>query len=115
MRQRNEVIDRIEDLESNLSVLAEARSRELEKPFQSRDPGYLEFITREQTMYSFALTQCKWLLGDSVAGSEHDINDAILRIRDAEPVPGSRPEDLSAREKKSGKINILTWGGMGDA
>ncbi|MBO9201554.1 MULTISPECIES: hypothetical protein [Niastella] len=62
MRQETEILEKIEELRTNLNNIVEKADAEMTKPYAKRDLRLLRFLNREKNVWQFALQQMEWLL-----------------------------------------------------
>ncbi|MBL0743062.1 glycosyltransferase family 9 protein [Chryseolinea lacunae] len=103
MKQHREIFEQTSYLKEKLEILKKLKKEQMDKPMDKRDSRLLNFIWKEQSVYSYALKQIAWFTNDPLLESEtepveHDFHKAL-------PPP--------VHHKKN--INLITWGGLGDA
>ena len=64
MKSEQEISVRLQDLKEKVQLIRERREDELKKQFRQRDYRLLKFLSKENEIYSFALSQLQWLLVD---------------------------------------------------
>ena len=65
MRNRAEVLSRLDEIKANVALLEEKIEAELKKTWLNRNGRLLLFLNREQNILKFALTQLEWLLAEN--------------------------------------------------
>jgi hypothetical protein len=64
MRSEYEITERINGILENVNMLLKKRDEEMKKPFEERDHKLLFFIGRECNVYSYCLSQLRWLFSE---------------------------------------------------
>jgi hypothetical protein len=64
MKNELQIVKRIDELRSDLTLLEKTKSDEMGKRFNQRDYRLLKFISKERDRYQFAIDQLEWMLNE---------------------------------------------------
>ena len=62
MKEDAAIDTRIGELKERLALISRIREEEMKRTFRSRDFAYLNWLSREQKIYEFGVSQLKWLI-----------------------------------------------------